>query len=452
MVEVTVGIFLVAVGLMAVSASFDIFRTLVSSSSKRNVAAHVAEMELERLASAGWKDLVLVADPGTSTDPKDPRSGVVPSNPPKYRPDNTTSLDPLQINAANPAAVPVSRDWRETEVPGEPGATGKVYRFITKGTDPACGSTCPKRVTVAVTIDRPSGNKPEPVTATTVVSETQDKNANEAAAPPPAPPGPSYQSFYATDTQASIGVRQPPTVDHIVHETNKFPDLLVFDPPPNPNEPADPPAIRLFSQSYHVNYGGSYTSAGFPGGRVVRTHPNCDNYGDKTKVEYWVTPPLAATATLTGNLTGSIFAQIAGEAPGNIILCLGVYAVVKPLKADGSFDGAPTRLNGKDCSGSDIRINSDAQAFPDPGPPVAPLAPREIAFGGKFLGCNIVSQQIAAGHRIAIVLTVRDRRPKGDAPVLANDIPGSDAIVLYDHPDFPTSVSIETTTPMTFTP
>lgn len=446
MVEVTVGIFLVAVGLMAVSASFDVFRTLVSSSSNRNVAAHVAEMELEKLASAGWKDLVLAGDPGTSADPKDPRSGVVPSTPPRYRPDNTTPLEPLQINSTNTAAVSVSRTWSEA------GVAGTVYRFITKGTDSACGTTCPKRVTVAVTIDKASGNKPEPVTATTVVSETQDKNADEIAAPPPPPPGPSYQSFYATDTQASIGVRQPPTVDHIVHETNKFPDLLVVDPPPNPNEPADPPAIRLFSRSYHVNYGGSYTSAGFPGGRVVRRDSNCDNYGDRTKVEWWVTPPLAATATLTGNVTGSIFAQIAGELPGNIILCLSVYDVVKPLKADGSFDGGPTRLNGKDCSGADIRLNSDAQEFPDPGPPVAPLAPREIAFGGKFLGCNIVSQQIAAGNRIAIVLTVRDKRPKGDAPVLLNDIPGFDAIVLYDDPNFPTSVSIETTTPMTFTP
>ena len=46
-----------------------------------------------------------------------------------------------------------------------------------------------------------------------------------------------------------------------------------------------------------------------------------------------------ATVTLTGNVGGSIYTQIAGETAGNVILCLTVYDVIKPLKATGEWVG-----------------------------------------------------------------------------------------------------------------
>ncbi len=452
LVEVTVGIFLVAVGLMAVASSFDVFRTLVTSSSNRNVAAHVADKQLEQLASVGWKDLELAATPVYQPDPKDPRSGVSPGPPPQYRADPGTPFAPLVIDTdANPAAIAPSESWSEA------GVSGTIYRFITKGTDPGCGTTCPKRVTVAVTINRASGNPPDPVTASTVVSETQDKNADENASVPPPTPGPVFVTLFPTDTQASIGTRQEPTSDHVVHESNKFPDLMVGTPPPNPNDPADPPNIRLYSQEYRaVPFGGAYTPAGYPGGRVLEKEGNCDKYDDKKKVHWWVTKPLASTVTLTGNVGGTIFTQIAGETAGKVILCLTVYDVVKPLKPSGEFDGTGgadlVKLNGKDCAGQDIRIKSASdppdgpEAFPDSS---GVIFPREISLSGRFLGCGIASRQILAGHRLGIALTARDKRPKADPPVQPADIPASTAVVLYDHPTYPSTLGIETTTPFT---
>src|SRR4051812_5557903 len=85
MVEITVGIFLISVGLMAVAGSIDTFKKLIGSSSHRSVAAHVADQELEQLGSMAYKDLVLAANPGTSTNPKSPLSGVVAGSPPQYR-------------------------------------------------------------------------------------------------------------------------------------------------------------------------------------------------------------------------------------------------------------------------------------------------------------------------------------------------------------------------------
>ena len=61
-------------------------------------------------------------------------------------------------------------------------------------------------------------------------------------------------------------------------------------------------------------------------------------------MHWWVTKPLASNITLTGNVGATVFTQILGQVPGNVILCLTVYKVIKPLKATGEFDGANTRL------------------------------------------------------------------------------------------------------------
>ena len=209
--------------------------------------------------------------------------------------------------------------------------SGTVYRFITKNTGGSCGTNCPKRVTVAVTINSGAGNKPDPVTASTVVSEAQDQNADENAAEPPPPPGPSYVTFYPTDTKAAPplpGTRVEPSASHVVHESDKFPDLMVTDPPPNPSAPASPPLYK-FSNPLDV-----YTAQEFPGGRIIRKESNCDNVGDKNKVHWWVTKPLPTTVTLTGKFIGSVYTQVLGQVPGNVILCATVYKVTNPAQGD----------------------------------------------------------------------------------------------------------------------
>src|SRR4051794_19313848 len=311
MVEITVGIFLISVGLMAVAGSFDTFKKLIGSSSHRNVAAHVADQELEQLGSMAYKDLVLAADPGTSTDPKSPLSGVVAGSPPQYRASSDAALENLVIDSSNPDAFPVTRSWSED------GVSGQVYRFITKGTSASCGTTCPKRVTVGVPMNAPPGNKPNPVTASTVVVDPQDKYADETATPPGAGGGPSWTTWYGTDTQASIGTRQEPSADHLAKDTKVKPDLMVVDPPPNPNEPADPPAI--FHYSTDGGLVGTNTPAGYPGGRILQKAGGCTN-DDKNHSEWWVTPPLSQDVTLTGNIGGTIFTQILGQTPGTVVL------------------------------------------------------------------------------------------------------------------------------------
>ena len=432
MVEITVAIFVISIGMMGVASSFDSFQKLIGSSSKRSVAAHVAQQELEELAAIGYKDLVLASNPGTSADPKDPRSGVSGS---QYRPSSDVAFQDLSINAANTAALAPTRSWSED------GMSGTVYRFITKNPSGSCGTNCPKRVTVAVTTNTAANNKPDPVTASTVVTEAQDKNADENTAEPPPPPGPSYVTFYPTDTQAAPplpGTRVEPSSSHVVHESDKFPDLMVTDPPPNPSAPASPPLYK-FSNPLDV-----YTAQEFPGGRIVRKEGNCDNMGDKNKVHWWVTKPLPTTVTLTGKFIGSVYTQVLGQAPGNVILCATVYKVATPLKATGEFNGGLTKLNGNDCSGQMQRLRSDPEPYPESAG--NPIVPRVVSWSGQFLVCNTLQYQIGANQRIAIALSVRDKVPKGElTPPPAADVPGLDGVVLYDHYDYQSTLQLETT-------
>ncbi len=437
MIEITVAIFVISVGMMGVATSMDSFQKLIGSSSKRNVAAHVAQQELEKLSTIGYKDLVLAAAPVAPSppNPKDPRSGVVGG---QYRPSPDAALQNLVVDPANTEALAGTRPWSED------GVSGQVYRFVTRDPTADCGSACPKRLTVAVTITTASGNQPDPVTASTVVSEAQSRAADETVTPPPPGAGPSWLTFYPTDTKAAPplpGTRVEPNSSHVVHESDKFPDLAVTEPPPNPTDPATPPLYK-FSNPLDA-----YTAAEFPGGRILKTDGSCGNYGDKNKVHWWVTKPLASNITLTGTVGATVFSQILGQTPGNVILCLTVYRVVKPLKADGSFDGGSTKLNGKDCTNQDIRVKNEPVpdgAFPEDG--AGPIAPRPISFFlDKILGCGIATHEIPAGQRLAFALTARDKRPKGEAPAIPSDIPAAEAVVLYDHFEYPSSFAVETT-------
>ena len=162
-------------------------------------------------------------------------------------------------------------------------------------------------------------------------------------------------------------------------------------------------------------------------------------------MHWWVTKPLASNVTLTGNVGATVFTQILGQVPGNVILCLTVYKVVKPLKATGEFDGGTTRLNGNDCAGQDTVIKNDPApsspgadgAFPDPDDP-GPIEPRPISLSGNFLGCpgTTSTHEIAAGQRLAIVLTAGTSGPRQTRPRSRPTSPPSDAVVLYDHFDY----------------
>lgn len=419
LVEVTIGAFLVAVGLISIAGSFDVFRTFMTVSSSKEAAAHVAQQELEQLRSRGWKELVLAADPGTSSDPKDPRYRVVAGSPPQYRPSADAALEPLSINPnlTDPAPIAVSSDWESG------GVRGKIWRFVTKPAAGGCANVCPKRVTVAVTVTSPGGPR-EPTVASTLVADPQDKSVDENAATPPQTGGPSWLTYFPSDTPAGNVTRVEPSSSHAVHRTHLFPDLLFKEAPPNPNDPNPPGPLYRWSVGRVASHD-LWTTAQWPGGRTIDESAGGDGKGEDDS-HWWVTPAFTTPVTLTGNVGGSIWAMPGGGLAGAGQLTITVYDV--RIDATGKIDDE-VKLNA-----TQVRVMSALESWPEePGQPVEPRLVSSFA-PYRFLASNVLSYEIGAGRRIGIKLSVEDDSVE-------------DMVILYDHPDYASSFQIETTAP-----
>jgi prepilin-type N-terminal cleavage/methylation domain-containing protein len=406
LIEVMVATALLTVAILGVVSSIDNLRANASGSERRQSATHRAEQEMEALRAVGYRALVLKDTPGTSTDPRDPRSNVVAGAPPTYRPSADVSAQPMIIDAGDPDAMDPAVPWQSG------GVSGTVYRFITQGTGAACGQVCPRRVTVVVTTER-DGVVDGKAAITTLVTDPQDTGADDAATPAPTPPAcPCWNTLYAYDTPAKFISRQDPT-DHIVRQWNDHPDLLGYDAPPLNGDGTTPPLRK-----YTTDLGALVVpndDTGYPGGRVIKQSPGCDSEGDPKKTMRWTTPPVQTATTLQGDASFTIYTQTAGGGPGLGWLCLTAWDWT--IDANGKAGGAK-KLKSFGCS-------------ENPWPQTVDV----MTCGGRFLDAATPSYTLPVGHALGIELTVWDQS------VL-------DAVILYDHPDYPSSFSWSSTPSM----
>ena len=406
LVEVIVATMLLTVAILGVVASIDNLRASASRSEHRESATHRAEQEMEALRAVGYKALVLKASPGTSADPDDPRFNVVAGTPPTYRPSTDVTAQPLVIDGTDTDAIDPAVAWQSG------GVAGTVYRFITKGTGASCGQVCPRRVTVVVTTEH-DGAVDNKVAMTTLVTDPQDTGADDNAAPAPTTPAcPCWNTLYAYDTPASFTARQDPT-DHATRQWIDHPDLLGYDPPPLNADGTTPPLRK-----YTTDLGALVVpndDTGYPGGRVIKQSAGCDSEGDPKKSMRWTTPPVKTATTLPGDASFTIYTQTAGGGVGVGWLCLTAW----DWTVDGTGKtGGPKKLKSFGCSENPW-----------------PQTPDVMTCAGRFLDAATPSYTLPVGHSLGIELTV------WDASVL-------DAVILYDHPDYPSSFSWSSTPSM----
>ena len=403
LIEVLVATMILTVGILGVVASLTVFRASATLSVAREAATHRAEQEIESLRGAGYKALVLNASPGTSADPKDPRRNVVDGTPPTYRPSASAPAQPLVIDAADVDAMDPATTWQT-------GTTaGHVYRFVTK--DPSgsdCVQVCPRRVTVAVTMEK-DGAVLGAVTTSTLVVDPQDVGADENATPQPTTPQcPCWNTFYAYDTPASFTTRQTPTADHDMRVRHDYPDLLGKDPPPSNPDGSDPPLFKYTADLGALVPNGT---AGYPGGAVVKQSGGCDNDDGDQKTQRWTTAPVLTDTVLTGDATAVLYAQTAGGAAGILRLCITVYSWT--INSAGK-QGAKQKKGSFDCT---------AVPWPD--------GPDSVNCSGRFLPVG-ATYTLTAGRSLGFEVTVEDD----------SDF---DGVLLYDHPQYPSSFMFSST-------
>jgi prepilin-type N-terminal cleavage/methylation domain-containing protein len=152
LIELLIAALIVVIGLMAMMATLDSSRTLVSTAERNEAATHEAEQEMERLFAMPYAELGTATAPGTSTDETHPRYWVQTGN--KYRWNQSSASEDENLVFGGSYTMTPNANWTD----GEGRLSGEVWRFVTDVYDPNVVQTPTdgadaKRITVAVTID-----------------------------------------------------------------------------------------------------------------------------------------------------------------------------------------------------------------------------------------------------------------------------------------------------------
>jgi hypothetical protein len=425
----------VAVISIGVAATLKIFgatnRTELRSE-RTEVAVQRAQAELDRLRTIPYGQLALTSSPSTSSDPKDPGSRVQGSTL-RIRPD---LAEPLVLTSA-PGEIARVDPTPSAFAVGLAGATvtGHIYRYVT-WRDEICpyalcdGSQNTKRLTVAATLDADaSGQQRPPLWFSTVVADPNTAPPGTQAPPGGGPSGGdpvTAQSFFLYDTPCGQPDRQDPAASHATRDTasiggsadvdstceqpdaTKQPDLMGGTAPPGDR------TTPLYEYSNDL-------SGGYVGG-VTMLHRGLTcaaSYGaanasndqavSKWSVHAWSTATFAQPFVLRGLATVSLFTTTVGSVPAAGRLCV-------------------TLIDRQTASGvpSDRALGTAVYDLAS-----WPTDVRRLTFSFRLAQ----EETVPANDRLVMALQLR-----GES--------GADISILYDHPLYPSSLEVATSTPL----
>ena len=433
LVELLIGLVVLVVGVLGVASALLSSGTVTLIAERGTSIAQRAQSELERLEALSYNSLELNATPTPApTDPTSPDYYVAAGPPATFQWDQrSTSPQP---------AEPLAVDTTNGLVPGTPVAwsdgrlSGYVYDFVTWHTDGGCGSGCPayKRVIVEVTLTGAKEPRRPALFSTIVI----DPNAAPTGATGPNPLQNQWTScqsngvsepcsnglgtgapttWFLYDTPANT-VYSAPAGNHPTHATIAatgtcsgsttsgcpIPDLI------GSTGSTGSTATPLY------DYSSEQTSDTFTGGRILKPDVGCSSAPsttDNTHGELWVSAPLTANTTFTGDGGMSIYTQTANSASTGVTLCVAVYDV--PSSIANLVSSPPTELGGVAYTAS-------------PWPTV--LSPLSFHFDFLAIGATAT---IASGHRLGIRVWVASSG-------------GNDLALAYDNPSYSSQIELNT--------
>jgi hypothetical protein len=464
-----------ATAILSMLMAFDVSRKLSLVSERSAAMAHAAQKEIERLEGIPYSQIGLTSTPVPSGVSTDPNYYVTTGPPPTFAWDRTSlSRENLDVDASGGTIVPV-QSWTEGLLGGQ------LYDFVTWTSDPKCAPGCPvtqdyKRITVAVTM--PSGLHPTPVFVSSVVADPQaiptggisNGNSGNPLSDPnttckngagvtvsctsPINSG-NPNTFYLHDWPApSSGTPALPTANHATHPTAGVAGGLLCTtipllgqilsnitgcPVPDLMD-ANPPAAPAGTTPTLYQYSTDQATSGYPGGRLLQ--PTCSTgtgCGTKStsdcsgggwaanllrvQTQFWVSSPVTATTTLTGDGGVSMFTQTANSAQAGVSFCVEIYDV-PPSGAAGSL-GDLLAWPPVDLGGAGYVPATDPQTGGN-----WPTGPSQVSFIFNFRGSS-GTISIAPGHRLGVRIWVKVNLN------LAIDL-------LYDHPLYPSEIQLNT--------
>lgn len=452
-VEVLVAILIVSIGAMATF-------TLLSSATRNaqrakgyQVALEYAEQELELLRSKEPGELALTSAPPASTNPLNPNYRVNDGN-------GTFAL------SREPRSNYQSLVWEGRPLYGggvvppgtvSPGPTsfnsgdvsGKVYRYIVWRNDDTCGDECPgpqdyKQIVVVVKLDTP-GNETSERGYAEVQSNFVDPTDSSKNDPVAGPDGKvvTAQQFFLTDTPCAAGgetAHQEITGNHLLHNTlgtcesgaqtettPGAPDalLLGLPPDPDPEDPAIPAEYDYANDSYldtspDTGTGVQIRSDDTSGCHYVPTGTT----NPESQIHRWVTDPMAADFVMQEQATLEFYTKSLNNSSAEGRACVFLYQRHE--------EGSP--VVAKDTLLTNLEGGTPYWAYwPDENknwPQVWTKVRLTMTFNGA-------PYTIPAGDRLGVALSVE--RAHTGAEALS---------FMYDHPDHPSRLEIDTSTPI----
>ncbi len=221
LIEVIMALLLLSVGALTTLKVIDTATASNYRAEQSQVVNDVLQAELERIKQLPYAQVALTANPGSSSDPNDPRSRVQGSSFAIER--DGSNAQPMVINGSGvpgggTVADGVLSAAAQPFTSGD--VSGETYRFVTWTTDPGCplcGTGLIRRVVVAARVLSPSGERAFQEVHTDVVDPEATPEDNPA--PPDNPVDTAKAAFWLTDTPCSASSRQPIVADHLAHNT-----------------------------------------------------------------------------------------------------------------------------------------------------------------------------------------------------------------------------------------
>ena len=428
LVEVLIAVFLATFGIAATIAVMGASGRTTLSAQRSGIATQQAQAEMEKLSTLSFGELALTSAPPPSSDPTNPDSWVSGSSfavGPGVSEELVLTAGVGQTALVNPGPQSFSVGTGGAVV------TGKIYRFVSWHDERCPNSLCDgshntKRITVAISLDpSPTQAARAPLRISSLIAD-KDTTPPGSTAAAPSHPTVTAQSLYLYDTRCGQAERQAPTGNHVTHDTASSGTTAASDSAcENPDASKQPdlmgPSLPAGSSDTPLYDYSSDLSGARPGGlAMIHRGSTCDtsyaasNVGSATvpnewSIHGWSTNPFASTFHLGGQVTMSLFTTTIGGAAGRGVVCASLVdrQIVNGARQDRAL-------------GSFVY---DLSSWP--------TSPRRLTFTFNLSQ----AQDIAAGHRLVLVLQAKD----------ASD---NDLVLLYDHPLYPSLLEVATSTPL----
>jgi len=447
LIEVVVAALVMAMAAMATFALLASATKNAQRARQTQVALDLAQEELERLRGVPYEELAINTIPPPAASKLNPDSRIQAGNFALKR----TPVGEYESLVVSEVGFSPQSEFTSGN-PSSGGIRGTIYRYVVWRNDPSCPDTqCEgphdyKQVVVAV---QPKGLAGEGERG---YVEVQGKRIDPEALnePPPSEEetgegeseGLTAQQFYLSDTPCSSGgttTRQAITADHLVHNTlgtcasglktgNTLgaPDALLLAGAPDPDPENDlVPSFYDYSDDLYLE-----PNPDTDKGLQIR-HDDSEgcNYNPtgtanpEGQIHRWVSDPMSKAFVMNGSVTLEFYTRTLNDAIYTGRLC--IYL----------FDRSET--------GGEKPVANDAFLKDKTGTPYWVYEPGDgVGFWPRNMWTKIRRQMeladspyvIQPGHRLGVALSVDIANTTGDA-----------LAIMYDHPNYPTRLEVETT-------